>query len=77
MAHHRLSRIADLLTQDEITKVRNEVREKFSRDVDPKYWNIFLNGPQEQWDQVSEEVYSALEEHFRLREQQDAVSDKK
>jgi len=64
----RIGKIARLLGDAEVVKVIDEVYAEFGKQQDQRYWNIFLNGDEKQWEAASDEIWREAEEHFRSRE---------
>jgi hypothetical protein len=59
-AYRRISRISDLLGEEEIRKVVDEVENEFGKAQDPRVWDIFLHGTHEQCEQFRQEVQREL-----------------
>jgi len=61
-AHRRIGRIAEILGEDEVSKAIDEVYTKFGKNQDKRTWDIFLNGTQEQREEIKEEIQSEMAE---------------
>ena len=66
-AYRRISRIADVIGEDEIRKVVDEAKNEFGKSQDAKAWDIFLHGMSEQRQQFQAEFYSQLEKRLIKR----------
>ena len=60
-AWSRVGRIQELLG-DDVSKIVDKVYEEYGRKQEPKYWDVFLNGTDEQRQAVQEEIVRAIEE---------------
>jgi hypothetical protein len=60
LATHRLSRITDIIGDEQVRKIVAEVYEKFGKDEDPHDWNVFFYGTKEQREQVQDKVQREL-----------------
>ena len=59
-AHRRVGRIAEILGADEVKKNIDEVYAEFGKTGNKRYWDIFLNGTEEQREEIQEEIQRKL-----------------
>jgi len=59
-AHRRVGRIAEILGDDEVKKTIDEVYTQFGKTKDKRTWDIFLNGTEEQREEIQDEIQREL-----------------
>ena len=64
----RFGQITKLLGVEEVEKAIAEAREDYGRKLDPRYWDIFLHGDEEQWEVMRKEADQAHQEYARQHE---------
>jgi hypothetical protein len=63
-ARRRLARIADLLGDEAVDQAIEEAFADYGKDQDPRVWNIFLNGTEEERKALREELDRKMQEYF-------------
>lgn len=59
-AGRRISRIAEALGEEEVAKAVREAHNEFAKGVDPRTWNIFLNGTPEEREALQDEIQRGM-----------------
>ncbi len=68
----RIGQITKLLGEEEVEKAIAEAREDYGRKLDPRYWDIFIHGDEEQWEIIRKEADQERQEYARrLKEKED------
>lgn len=62
-ARRRVARIAHLLGEEVVNRAREEAYAEYGKDQDPRVWNIFLNGPDEERRALREELDRKMQEY--------------
>jgi len=55
-ASRRIARIAEALGEEEVAKAVREAHSEFAKGIDPRTWNIFLNGTPEEQQKFQDEI---------------------
>ena len=55
-AGFRIGRIAKIIGEDEVNKAIDEAYTEFGEKQDKRYWDIYLNGSEEQQNEIQDEV---------------------
>jgi hypothetical protein len=59
-ARRRIARIAEALGEEEVAKAVREAHSEFAKGIDPRTWNIFLNGTPEEREALQGEIWREM-----------------